>query len=283
MPELPEVETIRRETQRLLPGLTITAAHATTPSRWDTTNDCIGMTVTEVDRKGKYLLLNLHSPAGAHVLVIHLGMTGRLSAGTEHQPDKRHLRALLELKTSPADSQPVHVTLHDPRGFGFARLARPDDLTLPPWSTSTFGRLGPDPIDPQLDTQATAANLTARTATTSVKAALLDQQSLAGVGNYMADEACWHARISPYARKLSPAKAQAVVRAVVRVAFESCEHGGVSVRDYVHADGTKGTYGAILRAYGRSGLPCMRCANILIKSRLAGRGTTWCPSCQPDA
>lgn len=263
MPELPEVEVVRSQVESLLAGQTLASISADPSPRFREAPLAQGSTVCSVERRGKYLLWALQ-PLPA-VVIVHLGMTGQLlSAG----PPENHVRAHWVLHDG------AQLWLRDPRGFGRV-CVRP---ASGPWGLATLDALGPDLLDPHLDVPAVAAALSGRSA--PLKALLLDQRAVAGIGNYIADEALGRAKVAPTARRVSPARASRVVVSAVRVAQESLRAGGVSERDYVHVDGGRGSYAESLQFYGRAGCPCPHCQSPLQRSVVAGRGSTWCRRCQ---
>lgn len=256
MPELPEVEWIRRELDARLTGLTLASVSGQFAPR-----EAVGLTVESVDRRGKYLLVSFDPGA----VVIHLGMTGQVHLdGIE----RRHERSRMNFGA-------LTVTFVDPRGFGSVSWLDGHDTTL---HHGLLARLGQEPLDEAFDVERAARILEGRD--TPVKALLLDQRAIAGVGNYIADESLWRARVSPQARKITRVQARRLVKAVREVVADSLERGGVSIRDYQHADGSLGSMQDALAVYGRAGHECLECGRMLEKSVVAGRGTTWCPSCQ---
>lgn len=274
MPELPEVEHIRREMSDAI-GARIESVPTAEGERWGQMRDTAGMRIERIERRGKYLLLILSEDGHKEelVAVIHLGMTGQLRYGTA-EPDGAHLRAHWKLDNGK------HVSLNDARGFGSARLTSWDELAGETWAHTTLARLGQDPLEQSWDAQRAGDELKRRSANKAVKAALLEQRAIAGIGNYLADETCWRARVHPAQTPLSTRQARALARSAKEIIDESVEAGGVSMRDYIHADGSTGSYAQMLHAYGRAGLPCTRCSTSLVKTHIAGRGTTYCPKCQ---
>ena len=285
MPELPEVETIRRQLAPLLTGRTITDAWAFESPRFDEAPAAIGSRITGVGRRGKYLLIGLtggrhdrratgSGPDGgggtAAELIVHLGMTGRLSVGAPSEEPDPHLRAYWVVDHDDRAS----LRFHDIRRFGrLAVVAAGRYDTLP-----TLAALGPEPDDESF----TAEHLreAVNTSRRRVKTQLLSQRPVAGVGNIYADEALWRAGIDPRARRLTRAGAERLRDAVREVIAEGIDHGGTTLRDYRDATGATGNHQSSLDCYGRAGEPCPRCATTLRRSVLDGRGTTWCPTCQ---
>jgi formamidopyrimidine-DNA glycosylase len=265
VPELPEVETLRRQLEPLLVTQTVERVHLGTHHRFREGRGARHCQVTAVCRRGKYLIVPLLTPTGtSQELVVHLGMTGQLHW------DRR-----------PADH--VHLGLgfssgtlwfRDPRRFGQVRLVVPGEYQGLP----ILSLLGPEPDD-KLFTASRVERFLGVPGP-PVKARLLEQRLVAGIGNYIADEALWRAAVHPAAAVVSPAGCRQIHRAVRKVVADSIAHGGVSERDYIHLDGSVGSYQRHLVAYGRAGRPCRRCRTLLVKGRIAGRGTVWCPACQ---
>ena len=272
MPELPEVETVRRELEPWLVGRRILrAARADAPEgpKYAGLERAAGQRVEGVTRRGKFLLLPL---SAGDELIIHLGMTGVLSP----QRPERHLRAYLELEPQPAPGPNPALYFRDPRRFGrFLVVPAGDYRSLP-----TLQALGPEPLGAALDAPGFAAAL-ARSST-PVKTYLLGQRPVAGVGNIYADEALWRARIHPAtpARALSRRKAGALLEAIREVLSASLAAQGTTLSDYRRVNGEVGAYRSELRVYGREGEPCPRCGAIIAKITLGGRGTHLCPRCQ---
>ncbi|MEX2212286.1 MAG: bifunctional DNA-formamidopyrimidine glycosylase/DNA-(apurinic or apyrimidinic site) lyase [Gaiellaceae bacterium] len=266
MPELPEVETIRVALEPLLSGRAIERAQIfdyrlTLPEPPDAVaQQLAGERVTAVERRGKYLLLRFES---GRVLLVHLRMTGSLRAGALE--DDSHRRALLSLDDGSS------VAYRDLRRFGTWLLLDGEDVE--PYLAR---RLGQDPLERGFGLD----RLAGRRA--PVKAAILDQRTVAGLGNIYADEALWRARIHP----LTPAgtldgaelkRLQQGIRAALRMGIA---RQGATLRDYVGLDGAAGRMQREFRVYGRDGKPCERCGTPIEKIRVAGRGTWFCPACQ---
>ena len=277
MPELPEVETIRRQLAPRLTGRTVTEAWAFPSAKFDQAPGATGATVTDVRRRGKYLLLDLR-PAVASIgpseLVVHLGMTGRLAVARARDDGPPaaahpHLRAWWALDDGRV------LTFHDTRRFGRIAVVPAGRYE----SLPTLAALGPEPDDERFTAEhlRTAVNAGRR----RIKTALLSQRPVAGVGNIYADEALWRAGVDPRARRLTRAGAARLRDAIRDVLAEGIDHGGTTLRDYVDADGSTGTNQHRLECYGRAGQDCHRCGTTLRGAVLDARSTTWCPSCQP--
>ena len=269
MPELPEVETIRRQLGPLLLGARVEGAWAFDSPKFTDATAVVGARLGDVTRRGKYLLVDLHGPAGAPAerqLVVHLGMTGRV--GIDEVPDGPHLRARWALDDGRT------WWFHDVRRFGRLGVVPYGDYRVLP----TLWDLGPEPWDPAFDGDVLRTYVNARRR--HVKTLLLSQRPVAGVGNIYADEALWRAGVHPAARRLTRAGAAALCDAVRAVLDEGIAHGGTTLRDYRDATGGAGDHQHHLDCYGRAGEPCRRCGDTLRRGVLDARGTTWCPTCQ---
>ena len=266
MPELPEVETVRRQLAPRLVGQRVTEAGSHPSAKFSPAVEVVGATITGVGRRGKFLIAGLDD---GRELILHLGMTGRLRFRPDG-PDLAdpYLRAWWALDVGEV------LEFADVRRFGRIRVVpqgRYGDLP-------TLAALGPEPFDPTL----TGAELSRRlrSSTRPVKTQLLSQRPVAGVGNIYADEALWLAAISPRARRLSPARAARLLDAIRVVLAQGLDHGGTTLRDYRSVEGSTGDNQHHLHAYGRSGQPCDRCGTTLRSAVIDARTTTWCPRCQ---
>jgi len=265
VPELPEVETLRRQISPLVSGRRIGAVLEGAHPRFSDAHHVVGSKVNTVRRRGKYIIFELSK---GQDLVLHLGMTGQLLWGDRTVPDGGHVHLALAFTNGV-------LWLRDPRRFGrVVVVPRGEYVALP-----TLASLGPEPDDPAFTLNRVVEYLTHDGP--PVKARLLEQRLVAGVGNYIADETLWRARINPFKRVLSREECSAVRSSLRRVVRESLAAGGVSERDYVHVDGSRGGYADRLAVHGRAGQSCRRCRDLLLHGRVAGRGTVWCPSCQP--
>ncbi|MDR3073808.1 MAG: bifunctional DNA-formamidopyrimidine glycosylase/DNA-(apurinic or apyrimidinic site) lyase [Deltaproteobacteria bacterium] len=278
MPELPEVETIARTLEPQIRGRAIDAAHVLLPKALAAGKSLLpslfpGARVTAVSRRAKLLLVHL---GPEHLLVFHLKMTGRLfvhGAGTAPQ---KHTRLIFDLAPE-ADAPAQRLFFDDIRTFGYCRLARREELAAWPF----WAKLGPEPLDlaPEAFVQAVAGRRRA------VKALLLDQGVIAGIGNIYADEACFRARAHPAApaSSLAPGQLAELLRAARAVLTESIAECGSSIRDYRDANGDAGAFQNLFRVYGRAGKPCLACGATLRKTLVAGRATVFCPVCQRES
>ncbi len=277
VPELPEVESVRRQLAPHLTGRRVDAVwwdphpHA----RFHAVDRLAGRHLTAVRRRGKFLLLPL-DPEGSGAaleLVLHLGMTGSLRIDTDPArplaTTLSHVRARLELDDGAV------LLFRDPRRFGRLSVVEAGryDAVVP-----TLARLGPEPLSDAFTPQHLARGLA--TSRASVKARLLDQRLVAGVGNIYADEALWRARIHPASRRVGATRAAALHTALVAVLSAAVEREGTTFRDYQMVNGQSGRYAQHLDAYGQHGRPCRRCATTLRRMVVAQRTTSYCPRCQ---
>jgi formamidopyrimidine-DNA glycosylase len=271
MPELPEVESVRRQLAPRLVGRTITtvAVDLAMP-RYLRPELAAGHRVDGLVRRGKYLLADLD---GALELVLHLGMTGVLRwRGEDGWAGDPYVRA--SLTTRGPDGDVAVLDFRDVRRFGtLAVVPAGEHGELP-----TLAALGPEPLSPDFTAEGFAAAL-ARTGQ-PVKPFLLSQRPVAGVGNIYADEALWRAGIAPTARHVGPRRARRLWQAVREVLAEAVEREGTTFRDYRMVNGRSGRNADFLAAYGQADQPCPRCATPLRRSVVGGRGTTSCPRCQ---
>jgi formamidopyrimidine-DNA glycosylase len=270
MPELPEVETVRRGLERAIVGrelqqVEIRDGRLTAPDDpAAVAHELRGAVVAAVGRRGKYLTVGLDD---GRTLVCHLRMTGWF----HHVPEPAqppHLRALFGLDDGS------WLLYSDQRRFGTMRLLEAGRL-----ERYWVGRVGPEPLDGGWTAGGLRAALRGRTA--PIKALLLDQRVVAGVGNIYADEALWESRIHPLtpAGALGPARIARLHRAVITVLERGIEAQGASIDSYRGVDGTPGSMQERFTVFDRTGLPCPRCGAPIVKTRVAQRGTHLCPRC----
>lgn len=276
MPELPEVESTRRHLAPVLEGAVIErvevrrdrmARRNQRPS--DVVDRLSGRRVTRVGRRGKFLVIDV---SGDITWVMHLGMSGRMEIADPGDPERPHTNVVV------ATDGGLEVRLVDPRTFGFVAAFTPDELP-----TSGLGRIGPDALDDPPTGPRLAGLLAGRTA--PVKALLLDQRLLAGLGNIYADEVLFRAGIHPATPggSVGASGSDRLAASVVPVLEDGIAHGGTSLDDlaYLLPDGRAGEYLDRLSVYGRTGLPCRRCGTPIERSVIAQRSTHFCPTCQP--
>ncbi len=270
MPELPEVETIRRELAPLVVGRCLVTVQfywppvAALPPADAFAREVKGRCVRAVGRRGKYLFLELD---GSRYFFVHLRMTGQLHREAYPFSPDPHTRAAIVLDDGYA------LRFRDQRKFG--RFYLVDD------PERVVGDLGPEPLDPSWTPQKLANVCRHRRA--SVKAVLLDQHAVAGLGNIYADEALFVAGIHPcrQAASLTEEEVARLHAAIRHVLTEAIRQGGTTMRSYVRPTGTTGTYQHHRRVYRRAGMPCPRCQTPIQRCRVQGRSTHFCPHCQP--
>ncbi len=286
VPELPEVETVRRGLRELIIGRVVhTIKHDTLKSFPNATADVgqflIGARVIDVRRRAKVLLIDLSSE---YTLVIHLKMTGQLVFrgevvfGAGH-PSESLVGELPDRSTRVAFefADKSHLYFNDQRKFGWIKLM--PTIEVP--NIDFMKKVGPEPLEDEF-TVAEFAQAFKRRAKTSIKAALLDQTVVAGVGNIYADESLWSAKIHSkrIVATITPKEFESLyteLRAVMNLAIEK---GGSTDKNYVDAEGKRGSYLDFAHVFRRQGLPCPRCNATIIKFKVAARGTHICPHCQ---
>lgn len=286
MPELPEVETVRRGLSELIIGKTVKTVTHDTPKSFpnaekDVKNFLIGASITAVRRRAKVLIIDLDNE---YSLLVHLKMTGQLvfvgdvRFGAGHPSDSL-------VNTLPDKSTRVsfvfddgsQLYFNDQRKFGWVRLM--PRIEIP--NIDFMKKVGPEPLEADFSAKEFAGRFKRR-AKTTIKAAILDQSVVAGVGNIYADESLWGAKIHPQrlVGSLTPAEFKKLYTELREVMNLAIEKGGSSNHTYVNAEGKKGSYMSFARVFRREGLPCPRCGTTIEKLRVAGRGTHICPFCQ---
>jgi formamidopyrimidine-DNA glycosylase len=282
MPELPEVETVRRTLEPWLVGRVVRRVALARPDivAGDATPGALlrGCEIVALRRRGKQLAI-LASPAsrGLRVLVVRLGMTGQLRAVGAGERDLRGAHVHARWTLSDRDgSRAGTLVFRDPRRFGGLFPFPSIDAVERAWAA-----LGPDAAE-FLDADDPRLGRLWST-TRAIKAALLDQRCLAGIGNIYADEALFGAGIHPSqpARRLTVEQRARLLDAIRGTLNAAIRDGGSTVRDYANANGERGGFQERHAAYGRGGLPCVSCGGVLLKITIAQRSTTFCPRCQP--
>lgn len=285
MPELPEVETIRRGLNQYLPGKSIADIQVHRPKQFIGDHHCLtGAIITKVDRRGKLLTLQIDKN---RVLAIHLKMTGQLL----YRPVVGDLVMGGHPEASYIDQLPNKYTrviitftdgsllfFNDLRSFGYLHLMTNDELQQFKFLKS----LGPEPLGTDF-TPSYLWNQLQKAKTPPIKSFLLDQSKLAGLGNIYADESLFQARIHPLRRPatLTPAENQQLYDAIVTTLKLALQHGGSTAKDYVNAIGQKGTYLDVAKVYRKTGLDCPRCPGMKIERlKVGGRSSHFCPNCQ---
>lgn len=271
MPELPEVETVRRGLGVHLGGRRVVGVRGRPVQlRRPLDPEHLGQRVTGrrclgIRRRGKYLLLDFEGG----VLLGHLGMTGRFARCESGAPPAPHTHLVLELD----DASELHFV--DPRRFGFLTwLGEHGEATDP-----ALAKLGLEPLGEDL---VLALPELVRGRRAPIKALLLDQRLVAGIGNIYATEALWRAGIRPGrpGGRIARRRLEALAGAIRAVLAEAIEQGGTTLRDFARPDGGSGYFAIHLDAYGRQGEPCRRCESPLAHTVIAGRTTAWCRHCQ---
>lgn len=276
MPELPEVEVVRRGLERHVVGATVLGVQVLHPRplRRDALGPAgfaealTGRTVSAVRRRGKYFWLALEE---TDALLGHLGMSGQMLLQPPEAADERHLRVRFHLSTG------TELRFVDQRMFGGLCFA-PGGAQLP----SQIAHIGRDPLDPEFD-QA-AVGLRIRRRHVAIKRQLLDQGLVSGVGNIYADEALWRARLHGERRgdRLTRAQVEEVLNHARAVMEAALEVGGTSFDSlYVNVNGESGYFDRSLHAYGLEGQPCLRCGTAIRRVAFMNRSSYFCPLCQP--
>ena len=288
MPELPEVETVRRGLQNLIIGKAIKKISSDNLKSFpnapaDVKSFAYGAKVVIVRRRAKVLLIELSSK---YSLVIHLKMTGQLvyrgkqSFGAGH-PNDSLIGELPDKSTrvTIAFSDDSKLFFNDQRKFGWVKLIPTAEVP----NIDFMKKVGPEPLSDLTTAQDFLQRVRRRNGTTT-KAAILDQSVIAGVGNIYADESLWAAKIHPAVRvkDLSDRQLTKLFNQIRSILALAIEKGGSTDRNYVDAEGKKGSYLSFAKVFRREGLPCERCGTTIAKIRVAARGTHICPHCQSE-
>jgi formamidopyrimidine-DNA glycosylase len=278
MPELPEVEVVRRGLEAYVTGRSITAVrvhhpravrrHEAGPA--DLTARLLGATITGTGRRGKFLWLTL---GDAESLVVHLGMSGQMLLGPVSKPEHLRIAALLDDGTT--------VSFVDQRTFGgwmLSDLVTVDGTEVP----EPVAHIARDPLDPLFDRDAVVKVL--RGKHSEIKRQLLDQTVVSGIGNIYADESLWRAKVNGarLASTLSKPTLGAILDHAADVMRDALDQGGTSFDSmYVNVNGESGYFERSLDAYGREGEPCGRCGAVMRREKFMNRSSYYCPKCQP--
>lgn len=294
MPELPEVETIRRDLAEKILGHKIKSVNILSPKTASHPaaffiKTLVGRKLIKIERRGKLLIFGLSaSPSELNYLLIHLKMTGQLvyqnrqtkiagghslsnleaGSGIGELPNK-HTRVIIDFSPSG------RLFFNDLRRFGYLKLTTEKELTK-----ILINNYGPEPLQPGFSLSFLIARLKGRT--TKIKAFLLDQKIIAGLGNIYVDESLWAARIRPMrlAGSLRANEIKKLWEAINRIIGLAIKHRGTTFNNYVDSRGERGSFSRFLKVYGRRGEKCPNCHQPILKIKIAGRGTHYCPSCQ---
>ena len=275
MPELPEVETVRRGLAHLLTGFTFRSAQDLHPRLLKTASlaplsTVIGARITGINRRGKFLWFELNRD---HTLVAHLGMSGQFLIAQKDRPAPGHVRAHFRLSRGLNKRE---VAFSDQRTFGWLSI---EQLTngIP----QSALHIAVDPFDPRFDRTAVITQMKSRKA--AIKSVILNQEIMSGVGNIYADESLWRAKIHPEtpACDLSTRKIGSLIDAATAVMAEAIKAGGTSFDSlYINVNGESGFFETSLAAYGQEHQPCPRCGREIRRIAFGGRSSHFCPKCQ---
>ena len=274
MPELPEVENVRRTLENLVTGKTIKDVIVTYPKLVKRPDDAElfkemlrGETIERIERRGKFLLLYVTK----YVIVSHLRMEGKYLLHKGDEPVDKHTHVRFQF----TDGTELHYK--DVRKFGTMHLFKKGEE----FEQMPLADLGPEPFDVEL----TPGYLQEKLQKTNrkIKVVLLDQRLLVGLGNIYVDEVLFRSGIYPEreASSLTKAEIEKIHEATVTTLREAVERGGSTIRTYINSQGQIGSFQELLNVYGRKGEPCVTCGTVIEKTVVGGRGTHYCPTCQP--
>ena len=274
MPELPEVENVRRTLENLVTGKTIKDVIVTYPKLVKRPDDTElfkemlrGETIERIERRGKFLLLYVTK----YVIVSHLRMEGKYLLHKGDEPVDKHTHVRFQF----TDGTELHYK--DVRKFGTMHLFKKGEE----FEQMPLADLGPEPFDVEL----TPGYLQEKLQKTNrkIKVVLLDQRLLVGLGNIYVDEVLFRSGIYPEreASSLTKAEIEKIHEATVTTLREAVERGGSTIRTYINSQGQIGSFQELLNVYGRKGEPCVTCGTVIEKTVVGGRGTHYCPTCQP--
>jgi formamidopyrimidine-DNA glycosylase len=276
MPELPEVETVRRDLSEAVTGATITGFWTDNPKMLrgadgaDFGKIISGAKILSVERRAKHLLINL---SNNKTLISHLKMTGQMLTAKAADPTERWTHAIINLKGGR------DLRFKDIRKFGYIEIA---DTAVIGEHGENMPDIGPEPLDRKF-TKGVFDWLVKKHPNGKIKALLLDQSFIAGIGNIYADEILFFAGVRPTRRagSLTAAERDRIYNGIRKILAAAIEKRGSSINTYVDASGNKGGYVPMLKAYGREGLPCLKSGcGVIKKTKVAGRSTHYCPKCQ---
>ncbi len=281
MPELPEVEVVRRGIDTWVSGRTIETTevlharavrnHIAGPK--DFVRRLKGRTVTSVNRRGKFIWLGLDDD---HALVTHLGMSGQVLVQPLAADPEKHMRVRC---TFTDGGRAMHFV--DQRTFGGMAIAELVAVDHDQWVPEPVVHIARDPLDPYFEPESFVTGI--RKKNTQVKRAILDQTLISGIGNIYADESLWRSKIhwATPTNRLTKVQATTLLKHATEVMTEALEQGGTSFDSlYVNVSGESGYFSRALNAYGREGEPCDRCGSIMVREAFANRSSFSCPRCQ---
>ncbi|MFC2035801.1 bifunctional DNA-formamidopyrimidine glycosylase/DNA-(apurinic or apyrimidinic site) lyase [Chloroflexota bacterium] len=272
MPELPEVETVINELSPYIIGHCVTSVTlfwegiVKEPLVKEFHSRLIGQRIIGLSRRGKYLIVDLSS---SDFLILHLKMTGSLLIGQDSSEPPKYTRAIIHLDND------TNVFFRDPRKFGIMRLVKDANCII--------GKLGPEPLEASFTPQVLVNQLAKRTA--PIKAVLLNQKVIAGIGNMYADEVLFAAKINPRRRvgNLSQEEIERLHRAIQQILWTAIANKGASVDTYFRPDGTEGSAHFEFKvAHGLGGKTCSDCSTTIVRIVVSNRGTYFCPKCQEE-
>lgn len=275
MPELPEVETVRRGLEHLVTGYRITESLDLHPRVLKAESiaplsSLVGAKITGTNRRGKFLWLTLNRP---YVLVAHLGMSGQFLIHQSHRPRAKHIRAQFRLKKN---LRTLELIFNDQRTFGWLSIEQ-----ITNGVPTSAQHIAPDPFDPLFNKDAAISNYLKRNI--KIKTALLNQEIISGVGNIYADETLWRSKVHPetLTSELTPKKVTSIIESATEVMQEAINQGGTSFDDlYINVNGESGFFEQSLAVYGQEDEPCPRCGSAIRRITFGARSSHFCPRCQ---
>lgn len=275
MPELPEVETVRRGLEHLVTGYRITESLDFHPRLLKAESiaplsSLVGAKITGTNRRGKFLWLTLNRP---YVLVAHLGMSGQFLIHQSHRPRAKHVRAQFRLKRNLRTQE---LIFNDQRTFGWLSIEQ-----ITNGVPTSAQHIAPDPFDPLFNKDAAISNYLKRNI--KIKTALLNQEIISGVGNIYADETLWRSKVHPetLTSELTPKKVTSIIESATEVMQEAINQGGTSFDDlYINVNGESGFFEQSLAVYGQEDQPCPRCGAPIRRITFGARSSHFCPRCQ---